>query len=479
MSTIGADLGDLYAHLYDECAGQQMPHPGTFSRLASSGVVRRIADDVVAEVETTGELADEWRTSTDFRHRFAVLDGVRRLLRRAYAGHGAGAVPSTLYNLTTHVRTTGRFNRDESLGAVLPRFVQPARPQAEAVELSDVMTGVLRVPPAAWDVAKTGFRPIDRALDFDAPGWADELCVASAPVLGGFDDADVELVLAHSSFYRVNLGPAVKPRLSGILAALDNSGAQLAVLPELCLNDALLLAWQRLMRATDPPPGCKLEWVFVGTGPVVVGDDKAWPLRPLADLGGPPDEVAPPNRGVLLHRASGEILAAQDKQHPFTLTATQVPRWHLTKLGAGPVDEWLTAGDGLVVIDSRRGRFAIAICEDITRPDVRQTILDLGVSHVLVPVFSDPMVYDPPSHRFSWSINQQVGVLTESGAGSVVANSLAVPDEHGARGPRPTLAVLLSRPAGDDYPARTEVEMASLVNDPLEVVVMSWGFPPT
>jgi hypothetical protein len=205
---------------------------------------------------------------------------------------------------------------------------------------------------------------------------------------------------------RYRIGPRTEPlraRVREVLEALDDSGASIGMLPEATLSDELLAVWRQVLSDTPPEWDATLHWILVGTGPV----------------GG---SEPPHNRAVMLLRDGGHPIVHYDKHHDFTLSAAQIERWKLeSRLGAGKAAEDICRGTRLVIRESSLGRFAILICEDVTRlTDVGAALAHFGVSHVFAPIFSAPI------EDRTWDSRAGRDVVKHLGASVVVSNSLAV-----------------------------------------------------
>jgi predicted amidohydrolase len=205
------------------------------------------------------------------------------------------------------------------------------------------------------------------------------------------------------------------------LAALDDSGAQLAVIPEAALDDQLLDAWRDACRSMDPRGDLRL--LVVGTGPVTVKADGCLLAGEISD-----HELSslPHNRAVLLERATGELVMAQDKQRGFSMDAQYRKRVNIfideeeVDEAGGTIDELITDPEGLNVLDSRCGRIAILICEDLGRvTDTGAIVSRAGVEMILAPILAPPIL---PNR---WQ-EAAAKCLTPDGADVIVVNSLAL-----------------------------------------------------
>ncbi len=205
-------------------------------------------------------------------------------------------------------------------------------------------------------------------------------------------------------FYRI--GPADRPttrrRVERVVRALDAAGAAIAVAPELSLSPALLDEWRRVLAGRAGAAESALRLVLVGTGNV--------------------DGVRPPsNTAVLLDAQTGEVVARQRKIHPFNLSEADVTLWGLADRLPAPVDEDLTPGERVTVLDAGGVRLAVLVCEDLARlPALAGPLCAHGVSLLLVPVFARP------TKDRRWERARAESYSDATGAAIVVANSLVM-----------------------------------------------------
>jgi predicted amidohydrolase len=195
------------------------------------------------------------------------------------------------------------------------------------------------------------------------------------------------------------------------LANLDQSGVHIGVLPELTLTDEMLIWWQRTLRKTPRPPRSRLQWILVGTGPL---NQTRTGRKAKVD--------PPPNRAVLLSRVHGRTIMWQDKSEPFSLDDAQIKKWRLeSDLGAGPLAEWKQDSDDRYLLDTRVGRIAILICEDLGRYlTVGAKLAALEPTHLFAPIFA------PPILRYHWQEQAAVQFVNTAGTATVIANSQAI-----------------------------------------------------
>jgi predicted amidohydrolase len=170
--------------------------------------------------------------------------------------------------------------------------------------------------------------------------------------------------------------------------------------------------WLRAMRDSDRRHYSSLQWLFLGSGP-------------FPDRAG---DAAPNNRGVLVDRRAVAVVHEQDKLYPFTLMPGQIEEWGLEGILSGRADELMTRGDRLAIRETRWGRLAVVICEDLAKlleTNVGRMIKDFGVSLLIAPVFSKEV------HAFYWEHQAARAYADQLGTRTVVANSLVIPRAAG------------------------------------------------
>lgn len=398
---------DLFCELYDDLDEAELRKRG--EAWAMDKFLKSAADGVAGEVRSGTPVAQIRRrleVSTDVEwQRYACLLGIdRAFLSLNPALQVAGQpIPAALQPLATHVIARGRLDSGASGGALLLR--QVVRPVAGNLpeHPRDVFAAVIRVPESSWNSCE------HLVLGPSSMLWRRDLehglKVACMPFIE--DPAELRFEVREREagrFYLIaprNLA-ATRERVARAVAALDDSGAMLAVLPELTLSAPLLEQWQRALRGRKRG-GSHLRWVLVGTGNLRRG-------RP------------PTNTAVLLDGYTGEVIARQEKLFPFSLTPEILRRWQLSgRLDDARVDEDLARGDRLVVLEAGALRVAMLICEDLGRvTDLAEPIRDLGISHLLVPVFSRPL----REHRWEHQRSEVYGQAT--GTTAVISNSLVM-----------------------------------------------------
>ncbi len=409
---------DLFVLLYD-AIDDGVFQDWTATRWYEDSQVRQEAERIASTVLDTGSLppgqVEEAIAGRGDLGRFVLLLGLDIALAHA-SPYGPYYDAPRLTGLLVNYLTEGRLNGPETSGALLPRCAFPGRPLGRRSKAE--FFGVHRVPQAEWDRVDHRVLPAvsDPHFTRDAP-----VPVGCAPVLETFDDIEIEFEeRLGMTVYRLRPmdSAGIRSRIKAIVRRLDESGAQIAVMPESSLSDALLEHWKEVAfdtagRDRDRHP---LRFLLVGSGPVGGGDP-------------------PPNRAVLIDRWTGRELLVQDKLSGFTLDAAQMRLWRLPGAPAeGTAEEYAATGTRVAVLDSSLGRLATLICEDLGRSiGWEREVQACGVSHLLVPIFSKPIL------EYRWE--QQGAERQVSGLGSwvVVSNSLAVgaaiPDEElqGAR----------------------------------------------
>jgi predicted amidohydrolase len=397
------DPADLFTQLYD-----QLPDGPFRNRQAvnwdRNPQVTQQAEDVRESVLEQGVvspgLLEKILDGAGHRGVFTVLRGLDWAL-----AHVNPFSPVFDYGrlapLATRYAETAQLN-DPAVtdGALLPRCAYPGRPRGSSSKA--LFFGVHRVPAETWRQVK-----YERIKARHEPHFRPDqpVVVGCAPILESFDDLQLEFSEEDgNSVFR--LGPVdsqqLRARIDAVIMKLDESGAQIGVMPEGALSDALLAHWKSVGYATAER-GKPLRWLLVGSGPLGEIDP-------------------PPNRAVLLDRWTGDSLLAQDKLSPFTLTAEQTSDWKLADRPInGAAAEYMTQGSAVSVRESSLGRLAVLICEDLTQSDGwERELLAYGVSHLLVPIFSKPIM------QYRWEQTAAERQVNNMGSWVVIANSLVV-----------------------------------------------------
>ncbi|TDD63354.1 hypothetical protein [Actinomadura rubrisoli] len=395
----------MFVRLYDEIPDAVF-QGWTATRWYDDPRVRREANAVAEIVLDCGTLdpavTEEIIGRDGDLGRFTILLGLDTALAHAspYGPyHGAPALTGVLVGYLTE----GRMNGQGTTGALLPRCAYPGRPRGRRAKAE--FFGVQRVPQAEWDRIEHAIVPAVNDPHF---GREEPVPVGCAPLLETFDDVEIEFEeRLGMTVYRLRPmdSAGIRSRIKSIIRRLDESGARLAVMPEAALSDGLLEHWKEVAfdtagRDRDRHP---LRFLLLGSGPL-----------------GPDDP--PPNRAVLIDRWTGQELLVQDKLSGFTLDAAQMRLWRLPNApDSGTAEEYAALGTRVRLLDSSLGRLAVLICEDLGQSiGWERELRSCGVSHLLVPIFSKPIL----EHRWE----QQGAERQIAGLGSwvVVSNSLAV-----------------------------------------------------
>ncbi len=412
MSTI-TEVSDAFVELYDSL--ERVPGH-TLSAWLPAG--RQVADGVEREVLREEAVPSwcatrlrEW-TRKPNEDAFGALLGLYRAILRADPGRDSPH-DRRMGRLRARYKRCGRLNKRTGGALVFSRTV-PLRPWAENApdSLVDVVPGISRVSEHTW--RRTLFKRVPAAKDLVLKDQS--LVVAQLPFLASRDDVEWLRIRDPDGngvdFYSVKpLGHQLREYVTTALSELDNSGAQLAILPEASLDAELLNAWCEAMRRNPRPASSQLAWVLLGTGPIPN-------LEGLA-----PHDSRLPNRAVLVGRTDGSILVSQDKRAGFRLDVEQQRRYGLADvLGCETVlYEYIALGTELFILESVAGRFAIAICEDHGRVlNNAKLLYELAVSHLLVPVIA------PAMYSKSWQATSARQLTEEFGIAVYVSNSHAI-----------------------------------------------------
>ncbi|MFB4318432.1 hypothetical protein [Actinomadura sp. 21ATH] len=406
-----AEPADLFIRLYDALPDHVF-QGWTATMWNDDARVRRRAAEISEIVLALGvldpDMTEEIIAADGDRGRFAILLGLDAALAHANPYGPYHNVPAMSGVLIQYL-TEGRFNGDEGEGALLPRCAFPGRPLGRRTKAE--FFGVHRVPPEEWDRVEHRVLPSvhDPHFSRDEP-----VRVGCAPMLENFDDIEIEFEKRHGmTVYRLCPRDSSKmhTRVRSVIRRLDEAGAQVAVMPEIALSDSLLEHWKEVAFDTAGRDRHRhpLRFILLGSGPL-----------------GPDDP--PPNRAVLLDRWTGEELLVQDKLSGFTLTAGQMALWRLPGAPkSGTADEYIAPGTGVALLDTALGRLAVLICEDLGRSvGWERELLACGVSHLLVPIFSKPIL------RYRWEQQGAERQIAALGSWVTVSNSLvisnAIPD---------------------------------------------------
>lgn len=397
------DPAAVFIELYDQLPEEVFARREPLRWERDPGVKRsasRVYDQVLEHGVTDPRQTEDIVRRGANRGIFTVLRGIDWALRHVNP-FSPVYDQGNLTWLADRYAETGRFNDGPPAeGALLPRCAYPGRPRG--TNTKSLYFGLNRVSPELW--AKIRYEPVSPRHE---PYFRrDELVlVGCAPLLE--TKADVQMDFLNRDGESVyTLAPVdsvpLRERISRVIESLDDLGARIGVMPEATLTDGLLAHWKDVAYKTaglDKP----LRWLLVGSGPLGADDP-------------------PPNRAVLLDRWSGESLLVQDKLAGFTLTRQQAGDWNLPKQpDTDSAAEYLTWGSAITVRESSLGRLAVLICEDLNQSvGWERELIACGVSHLLVPIFSKPII------RYRWEQIAAEREVSHMGAWLVIANSLVV-----------------------------------------------------
>ncbi len=336
------------------------------------------------------------------RRTFAVLLGLDAALAYANPLSGAAAPPA-LTEYALRYAESGRFDSGAPPGALLPRFARPGRRGQLPDDLADAFGSVVRVNAADWDCCNHVALPASSRLI--RPGREAGLRVATAPMIREPDEMEWEVEERSGlRFYRIR--PAdrepTQARVEKVITAWDEQDVAIGIAPELCLSRALLERWQVALRERDGAGASRLRLVVAGSGNV--------------------DGSSPPtNEAVMLDARTGEVLVRQPKVHPFNFSQKDLELWGLADRLTAPIDEDLSRGERVCVVEAGGARLAILVCEDLARLHAFAAALHAhGVSLLLVPVFARP------TKDRRWERSRAEVYSDAVGASVVVANSLVI-----------------------------------------------------
>jgi predicted amidohydrolase len=365
-----------------------------------------MADAEVAATAAATEqavLAGEPVASPDGgRQTFATLLGLDAALAHANPLLG-GPAPPTLTEYALRYAETGCFDSGALPGALLPRFARPGRRGQVPDNPADAFGSVVRVDAANWDVCDRAALPARSRLT--RPEREAGLRIATAPMIREPDELEWDVEERSGlRFYRIH--PAdrepTRARVEKVIAAWDEQDVAIGIAPELCLSPALLERWQVALRRRVAARTSRLRLVVAGSGNI--------------------DGLSPPaNEAVLLDARTGELLVRQRKVHPFNFTHEDLELWGLGGRLPGPIDEDLTRGRRVCVVEAGGARLAILVCEDLARLHAFAPALHAhGVSLLLVPVFARP------TKDRRWERARAEVYSDAIGSSVVVANSLVI-----------------------------------------------------
>jgi predicted amidohydrolase len=354
--------------------------------------------DEAAAVETAALTGDSLR----IRHPFAGLLGLDAALAHVNPLL-AGPAPPALTEYALRYAESGRLDSGAGTGALLPRFARPGRRGQLPDDLADAFGAVVRVRGTEWDACDHVTLPAHARLT--RPDRDGGLRVATTPMIREPEELKWEgEERGGLRFYRIHPkdSDATRERVERVIAGWDDHDVAIGLAPELCLSPALLESWQVALRTRARAATSRLRVVVAGSGNV--------------------DQTAPPvNAAVLLDARTGEPLVKQRKVHPFNFSQADLELWGLAGRLNAPIDEDLTRGERVCVVEAGGVRLAILVCEDLARLHAFSAQLHgHGVSLILVPVFARP------TKDRRWERSRAEVYCDAIGSTVVVANSLVI-----------------------------------------------------
>jgi predicted amidohydrolase len=392
MCQVSDDYADLFCELFDGIDAAD------FRAKGESWLLDRQVQAAAAAVEAAA-LAGE---AVEVRHPFAALLGLDAALARANPLLG-GPAPPALSEYVLRYAESGRFDSGDRPGALLPRFARPGRGGQLPEGLADAFGAVVRVQEADWNACDHATLPPHARLT--RPDREVGLRVATAPMIREPEELEWEVEERGGlRFYRIHPADqeATRRRVKRVIAGWDERDVAIGIVPELCLSPALLNSWQAALREREGAASSRLRLVVAGSGNV----EKATP---------------PVNSAVLLDARTGEALVRQRKVHPFNFSQADLELWGLNGRLHAPIDEDLTRGERLCVVEAGGARLAILVCEDLSRLHAFAAALrGHGVSLIMVPVFARP------TKDRRWERSRAEVYCDAIGSSVVVANSMVI-----------------------------------------------------
>jgi predicted amidohydrolase len=393
-------LNDDYANLFCELFDRL--DPAEF-RAAGEGWMRD--GDVAAaaaEVEQRALDGDPVAAPDGGRRTFAVLLGLDAALAHANPAL-SGTAPAALTEYALRYAESRRLDSGALPGALIPRFARPGRRGQLPDDLADAFGSVVRVNAADW--AACDHAALQARCRLTRPDREVGLRVATTPMIREPDELEWEVEERSGlRFYRIHpadLEPT-RARVERVIGAWDEHDVTIGVAPELCLSRALLERWQTALSERKRAGDSRLRLVVAGSGNV---------------NGSSP----PTNEAVLLDACTGEVVGRQPKVHPFNFSPDDVELWGLADRLPAPIDEDLSRGERVCVVEAGGVRLAILVCEDLARPHAFAAALyGHGVSLILVPVFARP------TKDRRWERARAEVYSDAIGSSVVVANSLVI-----------------------------------------------------
>jgi predicted amidohydrolase len=390
------DHADLFCELFDGVDSAEFHAEGE-AWMADADVAATARDAEQAALDGRPVAVPEGAART-----FGVLLGLDAAFAHANPQLG-GAAPPALTEYALRYAESGRFDSGERPGALLPRFARPGRHGQLPDDLADAFASVVRVGAADWDACDHIALPARSRLT--RPDREAGLRVSTAPMFREPDELEWEVEERSGlRFYRIH--PAdrepLRARVENVIAAWDEQDAMIGVAPELSLSRVLLEHWQVALGDRARRGAGRLRLVMAGSG----------------NLDG---SSPPPNEAVLLDGRTGEVLVRQRKVHPFNFSQADLELWGLADRLTAPIDEDLSRGERVSVIEAGGARLAILVCEDLARLHAFAAALHAhGVSLILVPVFARP------TKDRRWERARAEVYSDATGSSVVVANSLVI-----------------------------------------------------
>ncbi|HEX8857414.1 MAG TPA: hypothetical protein VF752_17600 [Thermoleophilaceae bacterium] len=402
---MSADYADLFCELFDRLSPAEF-HANVEGWLADPGLMAG-----ASEVERSALAGTLSATAAAEGSPFALLLGLDAALAHANPALG-GVAPRAVAEYALCYAETGRLNSGTLPGALLPRFARPGRRGQLPNDVADAFGATVRVGAAEWDDCDHRSLPAHaRLTPADREGG---LRIATAPMIR--EPAELSwrvLERGDMRFYRIHPcgSEATRRRIEQVIAAWDEHEVAIGVVPELCLSADLLDEWRRALRGRERAASSSLRLVLAGTGDV--------------------EGASPPaNTAVLLDALTGETLASQRKLHPFNFSPSDLELWQLGDRLSAPIDEDLSRGERVCVIEAGGARIAMLVCEDLARLHMCAGALHAhGVSLILVPVFARP------TKDRRWERSRAEVYSDAIGSTVVVANSLVMASILGSPSP--------------------------------------------
>jgi predicted amidohydrolase len=369
------DPADVFAVLLDAVPDQAFLNDDA-ALLQQERAVLDEATDIEKAVLRSGTVRPDLpgrQPDASLVEQFATLIALDRVLQHVHPKAQASP-PHSLIGVAARYAEHARLNTEAVPGLLLPRLVTYGAPAHRRDKYESF--SVVRVDPSSLRWIR--LERVDRRAMLPSLRAGQSLSIACLPFLENHDDVDIRRVQRVDG-PRYQLAPhphdGLRRRVADAVTALDSSGAVIGMLPEAALSPELLEDWKQALARTHRTArrsGSKLAAVMVGTGPVTEDDP-------------------PRNRAVMLSR-TGKELWDQDKLCDYSLVESTITNWKLAGLGEGDLREDITQGHQLLVQETPFGRLAMLICEDLQRSHTRRIVpRDVGVSHILTPVFDAPL----------------------------------------------------------------------------------------